>query len=487
MDYNELSITRLKDKLESGEITSVDLIEEYFKRIEKYDNSIEAFLTLNKEEALKKAKEIDEKRKNGEQLGYLAGIPVAIKDNISTKGLKTTCASNIIKDYIPPFDATVIENLKNADAIIIGKTNLDEFAMGSSTETSAFQITKNPWDISRVPGGSSGGSAAAVASQMAPFSLGSETGGSVRQPASFCGLVGLKPTYGLVSRYGLIAFASSFDQIGPFTRNVEDAAIVMNVIAGYDKMDSTSVKREKENYLEGLKNDIKGLKIGVPKEYLEGLEGNVKSQMEHVIKTFENLGAEVEMMSLPHSEYGLEAYYILAPSEASSNLARFDGIRYGNRASDYNNTEELFVKTRSEGFGEEVKRRIMMGTYCLSSGYYDAYYKKAQEVRTLIKNDFDKAFEKYDILISPTTLSTAFKIGEKNDDPIAMYQSDKLTVGVNIAGVPAISIPCGLSDNMPIGLQIIGKNFDEAKILNVAYNFEKEINFKQTPDLGGVK
>lgn len=487
MDYNELSITRLKDKLESGEVTSVDLIEEYFKRIEKYDNSIEAFLTLNKEEALKKAKEIDEKRKNGEQLGYLAGIPVAIKDNISTKGLKTTCASNIIKDYIPPFDATVIENLKNADAIIIGKTNLDEFAMGSSTETSAFQTTKNPWDISRVPGGSSGGSAAAVASQMAPFSLGSETGGSVRQPASFCGLVGLKPTYGLVSRYGLIAFASSFDQIGPFTRNVEDAAIVMNVIAGYDKMDSTSVKREKENYLEGLKNDIKGLKIGVPKEYLEGLEGNVKSQMEHVIKTFENLGAEVEMMSLPHSEYGLEAYYILAPSEASSNLARFDGIRYGNRASDYNNTEELFVKTRSEGFGEEVKRRIMMGTYCLSSGYYDAYYKKAQEVRTLIKNDFDKAFEKYDILISPTTLSTAFKIGEKNDNPIAMYQSDKLTVGVNIAGVPAISIPCGLSDNMPIGLQIIGKNFDEAKILNVAYNFEKEINFKQTPDLGGVK
>ncbi|WP_130806107.1 Asp-tRNA(Asn)/Glu-tRNA(Gln) amidotransferase subunit GatA [Senegalia massiliensis] len=487
MDYNELSITILKDKLESGEITSVDLIEEYFKRIEKYDDSIKAFLTLNKEEALKKAKEIDEKRKNGEGLGYLAGIPVAIKDNISTKGLKTTCASNIIKDYIPPFDATVIENLKNADAIIIGKTNLDEFAMGSSTETSAFQITKNPWDISRVPGGSSGGSAAAVASQMAPFSLGSETGGSVRQPASFCGLVGLKPTYGLVSRYGLIAFASSFDQIGPFTRNVEDAAIVMNVIAGYDKMDSTSVKREKENYLDGLKNDIKGLKIGVPKEYLEGLEGNVKSQMEQVIKTFENLGAEVEMMSLPHSEYGLETYYILAPSEASSNLARFDGIRYGNRASDYNNTEELFVKTRSEGFGEEVKRRIMMGTYCLSSGYYDAYYKKAQEVRTLIKNDFDKAFEKYDILISPTTLSTAFKIGEKNDDPIAMYQSDKLTVGVNIAGVPAISIPCGLSDNMPIGLQIIGKNFDEAKILNAAYNFEKEINFKQTPDLGGVK
>lgn len=487
MDYNELSITRLKDKLESREITSVGLIEEYFKKIEEYDDSIKAFLTLNKEEALKKAKEVDEKRKNGEELGYLAGIPVAIKDNISTKGLKTTCASNIIKDYIPPFDATVIENLKNADAIIIGKTNLDEFAMGSSTETSAFQTTKNPWDISRVPGGSSGGSAAAVASQMAPFSLGSETGGSVRQPASFCGLVGLKPTYGLVSRYGLIAFASSFDQIGPFTRNVEDAAIVMNVIAGYDKMDSTSVKREKENYLDGLKNDIKGLKIGVPKEYLEGLEGNVKSQMEQVIKTFENLGAEVEMMSLLHSEYGLETYYILAPSEASSNLARFDGIRYGNRASDYNNTEELFVKTRSEGFGEEVKRRIMMGTYCLSSGYYDAYYKKAQEVRTLIKNDFDKAFEKYDILISPTTLSTAFKIGEKNDDPIAMYQSDKLTVGVNIAGVPAISIPCGLSDNMPIGLQIIGKNFDEAKILNAAYNFEKKINFKQTPDLGGVK
>ncbi|MGO1369810.1 Asp-tRNA(Asn)/Glu-tRNA(Gln) amidotransferase subunit GatA [Senegalia sp. (in: firmicutes)] len=487
MNYSELSIGKLKEKLETLEITSLSLVEDYFKQIEEYDGQIKAFLTLDKENAIKLAKEIDEKRKNGEELGYLAGIPVAIKDNISTKGLKTTCASNIIKDYIPPFDATVIEKLKEAGAIILGKTNLDEFAMGSSTETSAFQTTKNPWNTEYVPGGSSGGSAAAVAGSMAPFSLGSETGGSVRQPASFCGLVGLKPTYGLISRYGLIAFASSFDQIGPFTKNVEDSAMIMNVITGFDKKDSTSVNVGKEDYLKGLKDDIKGLKIGVPKEYLEGVEKDVIDRIKESIKVFEELGAQVEEVSLPHAAYGLETYYVLTPSEASSNLARFDGIRYGNRTDEYRNTEELFTKTRSEGFGDEVKRRIMIGTYALSSGYYDAYYKKAQQVRTLIKQDFDNAFVKYDILISPTTLTTAFKIGEKNSDPIAMYQSDKLTVGVNIAGVPALSIPCGMCDGMPIGLQIIGKNFDEAKILKAAYNFEKAIKFDKTPDLGGIK
>jgi len=488
MGLFKLTIHELRDKLKRREITSEELVKEFFNRIEATDEYIKSFLLLDKENAIEEARNIDESRANREELGDLAGIPVAIKDNISTEGLKTTCGSKILNNYIAPYDATVIKNLKEAGAIIVGKTNLDEFAMGSSTENSAFHTTRNPWDLERVPGGSSGGSAAAVAAYQAPFSLGSETGGSVRQPAAFCGVVGLKPTYGLISRYGLIAFASSLDQIGPFTRDVEDCAIVMNTLASHDKLDSTSVEIEKVDYTKNLKNDIKGLKIGVPKEYMgEGISEDVRENIKNVIKTFKSLGAEVEEMSLPYSEYGLETYYILAPSEASSNLARFDGVRYGNRAEDYNSVEELFTKTRSEGFGEEVKRRIMMGTYCLSSGYYDAYYKKAQKVRTLIKEDFDKAFDKYDVIISPTTPSTAFKIGEKSDNPLDMYSSDVLTVAVNIAGIPAMSIPCGTAKGLPVGLQIIGKSFDESRILNVAYNIEQKLNFNETPEIGGVK
>ncbi|MBS4536996.1 Asp-tRNA(Asn)/Glu-tRNA(Gln) amidotransferase subunit GatA [Clostridium sp. D2Q-11] len=488
MGLFKLTIHELRDKLNTREITSEELVNEFFNRIEATDEYIKSFLLLDKENAIKEAKNIDERRVNGEKLGDLAGIPVAIKDNISTEGLKTTCGSKILSNYTAPYDATVIKNLKEAGAIIVGKTNLDEFAMGSSTENSAFHTTRNPWDLERVPGGSSGGSAAAVAAYQAPFSLGSETGGSVRQPAAFCGVVGLKPTYGLISRYGLVAFASSLDQIGPFTRDVEDCAIVMNTLASHDKLDSTSVEIEKVDYTKNLKKDIKGLKIGVPKEYMgEGISEDVRENIKNVIETFKTLGAEVEEMSLPYSEYGLETYYILAPSEASSNLARFDGVRYGNRAENYNSVEELFTKTRSEGFGEEVKRRIMMGTYCLSSGYYDAYYKKAQKVRTLIKEDFDKAFDEYDVIISPTTPSTAFKIGEKSDNPLDMYASDVLTVAVNIAGIPAISIPCGTSKGLPVGLQIIGKSFDESKILNVAYNIEQKLNFNETPEIGGVK
>lgn len=488
MELFKLTIHELRDKLRKREVTSEELVNQVFDRITKTDDKVKSFLLLDKERALKEAKIIDEKISNGEELGDLAGIPVAIKDNISTEGLKTTCGSKILNNYIPPYDATVIKNLKGAGAIIVGKTNLDEFAMGSSTENSAFHTTRNPWDLERVPGGSSGGSAAAVASYQVPYSLGSETGGSVRQPAAFCGVVGLKPTYGLVSRYGLIAFASSLDQIGPFTRDVEDCALVMNTLASHDKLDSTSVEIEKIDYTKNLKKDIKGLKIGIPKEYMgEGISSEVREKIEETIKLFKDLGAEVEEMSLPYSEYGLETYYILAPSEASSNLARFDGVRYGQRVENYDSVEELFTKTRSEGFGEEVKRRIMMGTYCLSSGYYDAYYKKAQQVRTLIKEDFDKAFDKYDVIISPTTPSTAFKIGEKSDNPLEMYLSDILTVSVNIAGIPAISIPCGMANNMPVGLQIIGKAFDEAKILNVAYNIEKKLNFNETPIIGGVK
>ena len=488
MELYRLTIHELRDKLRSREITSQDLVKSFFKRIDEVEDKVQSFLLVDKEKALETAKEIDEKLDNGEKLGDLAGIPVAIKDNISTKDIKTTCGSNILKDYIPPYDATVIEKLKNQGAVIIGKTNMDEFAMGSSTENSAFHTTRNPWDLDRVPGGSSGGSAAAVASFEAPYSLGSETGGSVRQPASFCGIVGLKPTYGLISRYGLVAFASSLDQIGPFTRDVEDCAIVMNTIMGYDNRDSTSYECQKKDYTKNLKKDIKGLKVGVPKEYLEdGIDKEVRYKVLKAIDTMKKLGAEVEEVSLPHTEYGLATYYILAPAEASSNLARFDGIRYGDRVEEYDSVDDLFIKTRSEGFGEEVKRRIMMGTYSLSSGYYDAYYNKAQKVRTLIKQDYEKAFEKYDVIIGPTTPNTAFEIGERDNDPISMYLSDILTVSANIVGVPAMSIPCGLVDGLPVGLQIIGNYFDEEKILNVAYNLEKEFKFDNTPEIGGVK
>ncbi|RKD28997.1 Asp-tRNA(Asn)/Glu-tRNA(Gln) amidotransferase subunit GatA [Thermohalobacter berrensis] len=485
MDLNNFTIHELRDKLRKKEISSEELVNRYFKRIEKVEGKVESYITLTKEEALKKAKEVDEKLAKGEELGDLAGIPVAVKDNIVTEGVKTTCGSKMLENFVPPYDATVTKKLKDEDAIILGKTNLDEFAMGSSTENSAFKTTKNPWDLSRVPGGSSGGSAAAVVSDEAVYALGSSTGGSIRQPAAFCGIVGLKPTYGLVSRYGLVAFASSLDQIGPMTKDVEDCAIVLNNIAGYDKMDSTSVNREKVDYTKALKEGVKGLKIALPKEYFDDrIDSRVKDKIYDAVKVLEGLGAEVSEVSLPHSEYALSTYYIIAPAEASSNLARFDGVRYGYRTENYNSIDELFIKTRSEGFGEEVKRRIMVGTYCLSSGYYDAYYKRAQKVRTLIKKDFEDVFKKYDVIISPTTPTLPFKIGEKKEDPISMYLSDILTVSINLAGVPALSMPCGYIDGLPVGMQIIGKAFDESTILKTAYAYEQNSNYeKKTPEI----
>ncbi|MCL6616847.1 MAG: Asp-tRNA(Asn)/Glu-tRNA(Gln) amidotransferase subunit GatA, partial [Anoxybacillus ayderensis] len=417
--------------------------------------------------------------------GLLFGMPIGIKDNIVTKGLRTTCASKILYNFDPIYDATVMERLHEADAITIGKLNMDEFAMGSSTENSGFQLTRNPWDLERVPGGSSGGSAAAVAAGEVPFALGSDTGGSIRQPAAFCGVVGLKPTYGRVSRYGLVAFASSLDQIGPITRNVEDNAYLLQVISGVDPMDSTSANVDVPDYVSALTGDIQGLKIAVPKEYLgEGVSEEVRQSVLNALKVLEGLGATWEEASLPHSKYALATYYLLASSEASANLARFDGVRYGYRTDNAKNLIDMYKQTRSEGFGNEVKRRIMLGTFALSSGYYDAYYKKAQKVRTLIKQDFENVFEKYDVIIGPTTPTPAFKIGEKTSDPLTMYANDILTIPVNLAGVPGISVPCGFVNGLPVGLQIIGKHFDESTIYRVAHAFEQATDYhKQKPTL----
>ncbi|WP_234973661.1 Asp-tRNA(Asn)/Glu-tRNA(Gln) amidotransferase subunit GatA [Sporanaerobacter acetigenes] len=474
LDITRLSAVELRKKLLNREISSIEIVESYYKNIEETEKDIDAFITLTKDEALRTARNIDEKIANNEEVGLLAGIPIAVKDNIATRGIKTTCGSKILENFVSPYDATVVEKIKREDAIIIGKTNMDEFAMGSSTETSYFKKTKNPHDLERVPGGSSGGSAAAVAGFEAPLSLGSETGGSVREPASFCGVVGLKPTYGLISRYGLIAFASSLDQIGPFARNVEDTALLLSVLAGYDEKDSTSVENKSIDYTKELNSNVKGMKFALPKEYFgEGIDEKVKAKVLEAVEVLKGLGAEVEEISLPYTEYALSCYYIISTSEASSNLARFDGIRYGYRAENYKDLDELYINTRSEGFGEEVKRRIMLGTFALSSGYYDAYYNKAQKIRTLIKRDFDKAFEKYDAIISPTAPILPFKIGEKINDPLSMYMSDILTVSVNLAGVCAISVPCGNLNGLPVGLQIIGDRFKEQKILNIAYTYEK--------------
>ena len=484
MEFFNLTAHEVRDMLRNKEVTSVELVESMFSRIDDVENDLNSFLKTYKEEALEKAKEIDKRLSNGEELGDLAGIPIAVKDNMCTTGKNTTCASKMLENFKPPYNATVVEKLENEGAIIIGKTNMDEFAMGSSTENSAFKVTKNPWDFERVPGGSSGGSAAAVTAGEAFLALGSDTGGSIRQPASLCGIVGLKPTYGLVSRYGLIAFASSLDQIGPLSKDVEDSAIMLNAIAGHDRRDSTSANKEKIDYKKSLINDVKGMKIGVPKEYFgEGINDEVKELIYKALDKLVELGAEYEMISLPHVEYSLPTYYIIAPAEASSNLARFDGIRYGYRTEQFDGIDDLYTRSRTEGFGEEVKRRIMIGTYSLASGYYDAYYNKAMKVRTLIKNDFDKAFEKYDCIITPTATDKAFKIGEKTDDPLAMYMGDVCTVPVNIAGVPAISIPAGFVDSMPIGMQIIGNHFDEETILRVAYTFEKNTDFNRRAKL----
>ncbi|CUA80751.1 MULTISPECIES: Asp-tRNA(Asn)/Glu-tRNA(Gln) amidotransferase subunit GatA [Anoxybacillus] len=485
MSLFDYRISELHSLLHKKEISVSDLVDESFKRIHDVEEKVQAFLTLNEEQARAKAKQLDEKLTTEKEFGLLFGMPIGIKDNIVTKGLRTTCASKILYNFDPIYDATVVERLNEADAVTIGKLNMDEFAMGSSTENSGFQLTRNPWDLERVPGGSSGGSAAAVAAGEVPFALGSDTGGSIRQPAAFCGVVGLKPTYGRVSRYGLVAFASSLDQIGPITRTVEDNAYLLQVISGLDPMDSTSANVDVPDYVSALTGDIQGLKIAVPKEYLgEGVSEEVRQSVLQALKVLESLGATWEEVSLPHSKYALATYYLLASSEASANLARFDGVRYGYRTDNAKNLMEMYKQTRSEGFGNEVKRRIMLGTFALSSGYYDAYYKKAQKVRTLIKQDFENVFEKYDVIIGPTTPTPAFKIGEKTSDPLTMYANDILTIPVNLAGVPGISIPCGFVNGLPVGLQIIGKHFDESTIYRVAHAFEQATDYhKQKPTL----
>ncbi|RSK25779.1 Asp-tRNA(Asn)/Glu-tRNA(Gln) amidotransferase subunit GatA [Bacillus sp. HMF5848] len=483
MSLFEKRISELKGLLHKSEITVTDLVDESFKRIKQVDGDVKAFLTLNEEQAYVKAKELDESKQK--EHGLLYGMPIGLKDNIVTEGLRTTAASKILHNFDPIYDSTTAARIRQSDAIIIGKLNMDEFAMGSSTENSGFQKTRNPWDLDRVPGGSSGGSAAAVAAGEVPFSLGSDTGGSIRQPAAYCGIVGLKPTYGRVSRYGLIAFASSLDQIGPLSRTVEDNAFLLQAICGVDPMDGTSAHVEVPDFLSSLTGDVKGLKIAVPKEYIgEGVDAAVKEKIMAALKVLEGLGAEWEEVSLPHSKYGLATYYLLASSEASSNLARFDGVRYGYRSDNGKNLLDMYKLSRSEGFGEEVKRRIMLGTYALSSGYYDAYYKKAQKVRTLIKQDFETVFEKYDVIIGPTAPTPAFKIDENMSDPMTMYANDILTIPVNLAGVPGISVPCGLVDGLPVGLQIIGKHFDESTVYRVAHAFEQATDFhKARPQL----
>ena len=480
MDITNLTVHELKEKLDKKETTISEINKAYVERIKEKEPEVNAFVTVLAEDALKKAQEVEKKVNNGEIKTPLAGIPIGIKDNICTKGVKTTCSSKMLENFTSPYDATVMEKINSENLITLGKLNMDEFAMGASTEYSAFKKTCNPWDLNKVPGGSSGGSAAAVAAGLVPWALGSDTGGSVRQPASFCGVVGLKPTYGLISRYGLVAFASSLDQIGPITKDVKDSAMLLNIIAGHDEKDTTSLNIEKKDYTKALKNDVKSLRIGIPKEYFgEGINKEVKEALEKAIEEYKAMGAIVEECSIPIAEYALATYYIIACAEASSNLGRFDGIRYGYRTSNFKNLRDIFINSRTEGFGKEVKRRIILGTYVLSSGYYDAYYKKAQQVRTLVKKEFDKAFEKYDILITPTAPTVAFDIGKRSNNPLEMYLADICTVSINIAGLPGISIPCGVdSEGMPIGMQIVGKHFAEETILNAAYTYEQKVKFR---------
>ncbi len=481
MDITELTVHELQEKIKNKELTIKEITEAYIDRINEKEKDVQAFVTELTDEAKKSAEEIQNKIESGEITGEFAGIPIGIKDNICTKGIKTTCSSRMLENFVSPYDATVMEKINNENMIDLGKLNMDEFAMGGSTEYSYFHPTRNPWNLNKVPGGSSGGSAAAVASNMVPWALGSDTGGSIREPASFCGVVGLKPTYGLVSRYGLVAFASSLDQIGPITKDVRDAAMLLNIIAGHDKKDTTSSDRPKVDYTKALKNDVKGLKIGVPKEFFgEGINEEVKEQLQKAIETYKELGAEVEEFSLDIAQYALATYYIIACAEASSNLGRFDGIRYTYRTKEFKSLKEIYKKSRSEGFGPEVKRRIILGTYVLSSGYYDAYYKKAQQVRTLVMNEFNKGFEKYDVILTPTSPTVAFDIGSKSNNPLEMYLADICTVSVNIAGLPGISIPCGVDkEGMPVGMQLIGNKFSEETILNAAYTFEQKIKFRE--------
>jgi aspartyl-tRNA(Asn)/glutamyl-tRNA(Gln) amidotransferase subunit A len=475
VELYSLTISEIRDLLDRKVSSVKDLIKSIYGRIGAVENRVKAFVTTTEEKALKTADEVQEKiNKEAKNKKFLIGVPLAIKDNICTKGILTTCSSKILSDFIPPYESTVTSRLSEQGYILIGKTNMDEFAMGSSTENSSFHVTRNPWDLERIPGGSSGGSAAAVASDECIAALGSDTGGSIRQPAAFCGVVGLKPTYGRVSRYGLVAFASSLDQIGTLTKNVRDTAILMNVISGHDPLDSTSAPLSIPDFTAILGQDIKGTRLGVPREYfIEGMEKEVDALVKQAIKKLEVLGAIPVEISLPHTGYAIATYYILATSEASSNLARYDGVKYGFRARG-KDLMDMYMNTRAQGFGAEIKRRIMLGTYALSSGYYEAYYKKAQQVRTLIKQDFEKAFQEVDIIVTPTSPTAAFKVGEKAADPLQMYLSDIFTISVNLAGVPGISIPCGFtSKNLPVGLQLIGRHFDEEDILKVAYAYEQ--------------
>ncbi len=481
MELYEFTVHELIEKLDKKEITSSQITESYLKRIKEKEKDVQAFVTITEDSAKEKASEIDEKIKRGEKREKLEGIPIGLKDNLCTKGVKTTCSSKMLENFVSPYDATVIKKINEEKMISLGKLNMDEFAMGGSTEYSYFHPTHNPWNLNRVPGGSSGGSAAAVAANMVPWALGSDTGGSIRQPSSLCGVVGLKPTYGLVSRYGLVAFASSLDQIGPITKDVEDNAILLNIITGHDEKDTTSVKREKVDYTKSLVKDVNGLKIGLPKEFIgDGIDEEVKNALLETAKIYESLGAKVEECSLDIGKQALAVYYIIACAEASSNLGRFDGIRYGYRTEKFDNLREIYINSRTEGFGPEVKRRIILGTYVLSSGYYDAYYKKAQKVRTVIRNEYQRLFEKYDLILTPTSPTVAFGIGEKSNNPLQMYLADICTVPVNIAGLPGMSIPATVnSEGMPIGIQLVAKHFDEETIFRAAYTFEQKVKFRE--------
>jgi aspartyl-tRNA(Asn)/glutamyl-tRNA(Gln) amidotransferase subunit A len=480
---HELGAAEIAKRVRGKQVSARDVAAGFLDRIEKNDGRLKAFVSVLREDALAQAAEVDKKLASGKDPGPLAGVPVAVKDNMCVTGTKTTCSSKILENYTAAYDATVIARLRGAGAVFVGKTNLDEFAMGSSTENSAFFTTRNPWNTAHVPGGSSGGSAAAVAARLAPLALGSDTGGSIRQPAACCGIVGFKPTYGRVSRFGLIAFASSLDQIGPFAWNTADAALLLQVIAGHDPQDSTSVPKPVPDYVQALSAPLGPLTVGLPEEYFQaGLDPEVQKAVQEAIRVFEKLGAKVKKVSLPHTDAGVSVYYILAPSEASSNLARFDGVRYGHRSAEAKNLLEQYEKSRAEGFGPEVKRRIMLGTYALSSGYYDAYYLKAQKVRTLIRKDFEEAFKSVDVMLTPTTPTPAFKIGEKTSDPLQMYLSDIFTISCNLAGLPGLSLPCGFSSGgLPIGLQVLGRPFEEERVLAAAAAYEKATDWVRTP------
>ena len=473
-ELTERTIFEHAEALRKKEYSSVQLTQAYLEQIDKKDKTIGAYITVTADRAIESAKAFDEGRCSDSEISPLAGIPCGIKDNMCTKGIKTTCASKMLGGYIPPYSAHVVEKLEKSGAVILGKLNMDEFAMGSTTENSAFKVCRNPLDTDRVPGGSSGGTAAAVAAREAVYTLGSDTGGSIRQPASFCGVVGMKPTYGSVSRYGLVAFASSLDQIGPITSTVLDNALVLNAIVGHDKRDATSVKRVYNDFTADIKNGVKGMKIGVPEEFFgEGISDDVRKAVLAATDTYRALGAELVSVSMPSIDYALSAYYVISSAEASSNLARFDGVRYGYRCDDYSNIDELYRKSRSEGFGSEVKKRIMLGTFALSSGYYDAYYKKALQVRSLVRKDFDEAFGKCDFIISPVTPTVAYKIGEKTGDSLQMYMGDAYSVPVNIAGIPALTLPCGIGEGgMPVGMQLIGPAFSEGLLYRAGFAFE---------------